>query len=542
MQAATQTWNPVAGETSKWYVRCMPCLTDLAFLLPMFLLFVNLSGTRLLFGDGDTGWHIRTGEWILQHRTIPNQDFFSFTKFHQTWRPWEWGWDLLFGVIHKFWGLEGVAFVNVIILGVVSVLLYKLVLRASGNEIVVFLVTALAGCGSSLHWLARPHLLSWIFFLLFLHLIRDLQEDRRPDRQRRAHYLLPAVMVVWVNVHPSFFVGVLLLLLAGLEDALQELMARRSWRTAYERCFPLLLSATTCTLASLLNPYSWHLHWNIFQTLTSGLVTNIQEYQSVNFRYTPTGFFECMLLLAAASVFWSLQAKKISLVISVIFWVHAALLAGRNIPLFLMVAAPLVACMFEDVLSRLKTSPGIGAVCATISEICEEIRPWEKLKRLHAVSALATVVLAALFASGASGFEGRFDPDRFPATAIPTVEASSARRIFASDYWGGYLIYRLYPSKRVFIDGRADVFGRELSNTAVGILEAHHDWSQQLNHFAVDMVIIKPDVPLATVLKTSPGWRMLFDDGKAIVFQAKLPAMQTSDRRPDRRSPLSGAR
>jgi hypothetical protein len=55
------------------------------------------------------------------------------------------------------------------------------------------------------------------------------------------------------------------------------------------------------------------------------------------------------------------------------------------------------------------------------------------------------------------------------------------------------------------------------------------------------MVLIKPDAPLATVLKTSPGWRMLFDDGKAIVFQAKLPAMQTSDRRPDRRPPLSGA-
>jgi uncharacterized membrane protein len=537
MQAATQTWNPTIGATNKWYMRWMPCLTDLAFLLPVFLLFGRLSGTKLLFGDSDTGWHIRTGEWILDHRAVPTEDFFSFTKPHQAWFAWEWGWDLLFASIHKFWGLGGVAFVNVIVLGAVSVLLYKLVLRASGNEIVGFFVTALAICGSSLHWLARPHLLSWVFFLLFLHLIRDLQESRGG----RSLYLLPAVTVAWVNIHPSFFLGILLLLLAALGDTLEELMAGRRWQAAYERCFPLLLSAATCAFASLLNPYAWHLHWKIFQSLTSGLMNNIQEYQSVNFRYTPAGFFECMLLLAAASVFWNLQAKRIGPAISVIFWTHAALLAGRNVPLFLMVAAPVVACMLRDVLSHLSTSRGFGAVCATISEICEELRPWERLRRFHAVSALAVLLLAALFASGASGFESQFDPDRFPATAIPIVEASSARRIFASDQWGGYLIYRLYPSKQVFIDGRADVFGRELSNTGIGILNARFDWSQQLDHFAVDMVLIKPDAPLATVLKTSPGWRMLFDDGKAIVFQAKLPTMQTSDRRPDRRPPLSGA-
>ncbi len=531
MQAVTQTWNPAVSATSKWYVRWMPCLTDLAFLLPALLLFGRLSGTKLLFGDSDTGWHLRTGEWILSHRAVPTEDFFSFAKPHQAWFAWEWAWDLLFAFIHKFSGLGGVAFVNVIVLGVVSVLLYKLALRASGNEILGLFVTVLAICGSSLHWLARPHLLSWIFFLLFLHLIRDLQAGRR-----RALYLLPAVTVAWANIHPSFFLGILLLLLAALEDALEELLARHTWRAVYERCFPILLGAAACALGSLLNPYSWRLHWKIFQSLTSGLMNNIQEYQSVNFRYAPAGFFECMLLLAAASVFWSLQSKRIRPAISVIFWAHAALLAGRNVPLFLMVAAPAVACMLQDVLARLRPFPRIGAVCTTISEICGEIRPWEKLRRLHAVSALAVLILAALFASGASGFEGQFDPDRFPITAIPVVEGSGATRIFASDQWGGYLIYRLYPSKQVFIDGRADVFGRDLSNTSLGILNASYDWSWQLDHFAVDMVVIKPDAPLATVLKTSPGWRMLFDDGRAIVFQTKLSAMQRLDRRLERRS------
>jgi hypothetical protein len=126
--------------------------------------------------------------------------------------------------------------------------------------------------------------------------------------------------------------------------------------------------------------------------------------------------------------------------------------------------------------------------------------------------------LAGLFASGAEGFEGQFNPDFFPAKAMPVVKASSARRIFASDQWGGYLIYRLYPSKQVFIDGRADLFGRELSTTGLAIQNAGYEWSSQLDHFAVDMVIVKPDAPLATVLKTSPGWRTLFDDDRPALF------------------------
>jgi hypothetical protein len=255
-------------------------------------------------------------------------------------------------------------------------------------------------------------------------------------------------------------------------------------------------------------------------------MNNMQEYQSVNFHCTPTGFFECMLLLAAGSVFWSLQTKKISPVISVVVWAHAALLAGRNIPLFLMIAAPLVACMLQDVLSRLRSLSGIGAVCTTISEICEEIQPWERPRRLHAASAFGILALAGLFASSASGFAGQFNTDTFPAGAIPSITASSARRIFASDQWSGYLTYRLYPSKRVFVDSRVDVFGVDLPQISLGIQNARYDWSYQLDHFAVDMVVVKPDAPLATELKTSPGWEMLFDDGKAIVFQAKLSRMQ----------------
>jgi len=533
MQATVQTWNPAIESTGKWYARCMPSLTDLVFLLPAFFLFGKLSGTKVLFTDGDTGWHIRTGEWILSHRAIPTQDLFSFTRSGHPWFAWEWGWDLLFGAIHKLWGLEGVAFVNVLILGFFAVLLYKLALRVSKNELASFFVTTIAICASSVHWLARPHLLSWVLFISFLHLIRDLQEGRR-----RPLYLMPAIAAIWANVHPSFFLSILLLLLTASEEALQSFIDGGNWAAIYKKCHPFLWAMGTCSLATLLNPYSWHLHAHILAVFNSGIVNGIQEYQTLNFRNPPGGFFECMLLLAAAAVFWCLQTRTADSTISVLLWAHLALLSVRNVPLFVIVATPVVAKILSHLTAN--TISRLQPVYEIVCQISQDIRFFERRRHIHALSTAGVLILAGLFGFGESGFEGKFNPYLFPAPAIPVVAASSARRIFAIDQWGGYLIYRLYPAKKVFIDGRADIFGTELMRAAIGIQNARYDWKRQLDRFAVDMVIVKPDAPLASALKVSSDWTVLFDDGKAIVFQAKLSRMQKPDLRTDRRSWQSG--
>src|SRR5579875_1779406 len=136
MQAsAAQTWNIPHTATVRWYVQLLPSLTDLAFLLPAFLLFRILSGARILFSDGDTGWHIRTGDWILAHGAVPRMDLFSFTKPHQAWFAWEWGSDVLFALIHRMAGLTGLAFGAVVLLGAVSALLFRLIRRYSDNDI-----------------------------------------------------------------------------------------------------------------------------------------------------------------------------------------------------------------------------------------------------------------------------------------------------------------------------------------------------------------------------------------------------------------------
>ena len=517
MQAGATTWNSTECPAAPWYARLMPCLTDIAFLLPAGILFSKLSGTKTLFADGDTGWHIRTGEWILKHHTIPTHDIFSFTKAGQPWFAWEWGWDILFALIHKFGGLAGVGFVSVLLLGVISVLLYKLVANACGNYVLAFFVTAFGLCAATIHWLARPHLFTWLFLLCFLHLLGDFEQRA----SWRPMVLLPSIMLLWVNIHGAFFVGIALVVATGVGKCLELAVVKgQVWRVVWLECKPFLVCATLCFAATFVNPYTWHLHKHIMEYLGDAkLLDNIQEYQSISFHCGPAIFFEVILLVGATAAFWRLHNGKITPALLFLLWAHLALLSARNIPLFVMVVAPTVAAFLQNALKRLSSLHLVGEVISTISEICEEIKPMERLPRVHVLSGAAVFLLALCFASRVKGFEPQFNVETFPAQIIDLVGNSRAKRIFTYDQWGDYLIYRLYPSKPVFMDGRSDFYGDEFVTATQHILGAQYDWKKQLQHFGIDMVLVRPDAPLATVLKTSPGWITLFDDGKVLAFE-----------------------
>ena len=519
MHSAT-TIDGIRTSSTPWALRLMPCLTDIAFLLPAGLLFCKLGGTKTLFADGDTGWHIRTGEWILQHGRVPTQDLFSYTKPGQAWFAWEWAWDVLFAFIHQVWGLAGVGFITVLLLGAISVLLYRLVVNACGNEVLSFFVTTFALCGSSIHWLARPHLFSWLFLLGFLHLLTPLQAG-----SKFALIAMPAMMVLWVNLHGAFMIGIALLLTIALGESLESLLCdRQDLRQAYQRSRRLLQAAALCIAATFVNPYTWHLHRHVFDFLSDKkLLDNIQEYQSISFHCPPAMFFEFMLLLAAGAAFWFMQAGRITPALLSLMWTHLALLSARNIPLFMIVVAPLAARWLQDVLIRMQVMRVVGPVFATICEICEELKPMERAPRAYLLSGLATLFMAALFATGAQGFEAQFNPESFPIQVIPLVERSAAQRIFTYDQWADYLIYRLYPKKPVFMDGRSDFFGTPIVTATQHILAAQYDWKIQLQRFGVDMVLVRPDAPISEVLKMSRDWTMKFDDGKVLVFEAVHP-------------------
>src|SRR5579872_155412 len=97
----TQAQAPTKGL---WARMLLPSLPDFFFLALLLWLFAA-GGANGLLGDGDTGWHIRTGDYILAHHAVPHKDIFSFTKAGQPWYAWEWLSDVIFSTLHGVWGL-----------------------------------------------------------------------------------------------------------------------------------------------------------------------------------------------------------------------------------------------------------------------------------------------------------------------------------------------------------------------------------------------------------------------------------------------------
>jgi len=517
--ALVQPWHDSRpAETNRWYVRLLPSLTDFAFILPLFLLFGMLRGASQLLSDGDTGWHIRTGDWILQHGRIPTVDFFSFTMPGRRWYAWEWGWDFLFGFVHHWTGLAGVVFLNVVLLCLSAALVFRLIRRYSENDILAFAFTMLAVCGSMIHWLARPHLITWVFALLFSHLILSVEQGNR-----RMLWYAPPLMLVWTNLHGGFFTGIMLLLASALGDALQVTFgnAKPSARS-YRRAFEYLACALGCALVTLINPYGWHLHQHLIGYLRdSTMLNSITEFQTISFHNPGSIFFECMLLIGVTAAFWCFSNQLVGLGLTTLLWAHAALFSSRNIPIFMLLSAAPAALLAQELLTRLGHSALFSGLVRDVKDIVLEFKPFERASRSYLVSGVGLLFVGISLAAGKGAFHSEFNPKSFPAPVMTAVHNAHFHRLFTSDQWADYLIYSYYPSQSAFFDGRSDFYGDGMIGKYQHIMSAQYDCEELLKKFSIDGVLVKTDQPLATVLKRSQDWKLLFDNGSAIIFQSR---------------------
>ena len=515
-------------------LRLLPSFTDFAFLMPIVFLFGRMGGLRDLLGDCDTGWHIRTGEWIVANHRVPAGDIFSYSKTGDPWFAWEWLSDVVFAWLNGHGGLRAVVLFAILLLSVTFALLFRL-LRTRSNPFVAIAVTMLAAAGSSIHWLARPHLFTLLFLVLFYAALEQVREGH--TRMGRVPYLviLPIATVLWTNLHGGFFVGIIMIAAYGAGELLTVLFcgagnAQGARLVAWRKASLYFLSAFACLAASLINPYTWHLHAHMAMYLRDPFNSqHIYEFLSPSFHHPSAIFFEAMLVLAAVAACRSLSKGRFTEALFLLVWAHGALLAARNIPIFLIVAALPAAAAIQEGLERLPEWDVAGwlrALVQRFNRLAAETAGTDSIGRWHLVSAMGLVLVAAVICAPhpPRNFRAEFDPKTYPAGALATLRSDPKARIFTQDEWGDYLIWRLYPSQKVFVDGRSDFYGDDFEQKYIDILNVSDGWDKTLAQFGVDTILMPPKTPLAGALRESSRWRMVYDDGIAVVF---LHARQT---------------
>jgi hypothetical protein len=525
------------GQRSQVPVKWLPSLTDFAFLMPIIFLFGRMEGAKTLLSDCDTGWHIRTGEWIIANGWVPMHDIFSFSKPGSPWFAWEWLSDVLFARLNAMGGLQAVVMFTVLMLSVTFGTLFLLV-RRKANPIVAIAVTVLAAAGSSIHWLARPHLFTLLFLVLFYAALEQVKEGRTHLMGVPILGALPVATILWTNLHGGFFVGTLMILAYGGGEILQLLFSPKTEnRTpAWLKARGYFLCGLACLAASLINPYTYHLHVHMAQYLRDPWNSeHIMEFFSPSFHHPTAIYFEAMLVMSVAAAIWNLRQGRFTEALLVFVWAHGGLLAARNIPIFMIAAAPPVAAAIQQCLLRvpdLNVAAWFRAAAEKFNRLAVETEETDSIGRLHLVSILGLLLVAALVYAPRppKKFRAEFDPKSYPAAALATLRSDPDGRVFTNDEWGDYLIYRLYPDHKVFVDGRSDFYGDDFEAKYVDVLNVKYGWEKTLSGFGVDTILLPPSAPLSGALKESSRWRVVYDDGIALVFRSgsRTAGMQLS--------------
>jgi hypothetical protein len=478
----------------RWLV---PSLPDVFFVALLLATVAHPQGLRSLLSDGDTGWHIRTGELILQTGRVPVADPFSFSRPNQSWFAWEWLADVVFAQTWRWRGLAGVAALAGVALALAATATLGRILRRGCGLWIGLAATMAAVSASSIHYLARPHVFSILFYTLALWI---LAEDR--DRRGRLVWLLVPLTALWVNLHAGFVAWLatlgLLVLFCG---------AQRHW-SGMRRYGTL---AALCSLASLLNPYGWQLHLHIVRYLNSSwIVDHVQEFQSPLIRSESMIVFALLLLATVALV---PQTDRFEAVL-VLVWGFLALRSARHVPFFAIAAAPVLASAVARYWARLAASADGSSPVRIFWELAQEFGRHPRVSAWLPLS--AAVVMAAVPAAG-------FPEKIFPVQAVERnlqqlTSAADMPRILTSDQWADYLIFRLYPHQRVFFDGRSDFYGPAIGSDYRKLLSGESPWRELLDRYQFDLALLPHDWAMSTLLEREPGWRMVYRDSVAVLF------------------------
>jgi len=511
----------LAGLPSQALVGAVPqlLLPNLAAMLAVvtlaYCLFVS-GGTEQLFRDSDSGWHIRTGEWILAHRALPSSDLYSFSKAGQAWFLWEWGSDVLMGLAHRLDGLRGVAALFGLVIFACTWLCVRLQLAVGGDFFLSALLTAPIVTTASLHWLARPHVFSWVFLLITVW----YAEQGRP---RWRHLLLIfAFTALWANIHASFFLAPAIALVYAASHAIRPLLWQLDAVKERANARWYLLAALAGFAGSFVNPYGWRLHAHIFAYLRAeDLTARVAEFQSFNFH--TKGAVQIMLVvgLGAAGAIVALMQKKVAhfLLASAFLW--EGLRSARMLPVVALAILPLANGALSEALRGVESlRPPLQRAlhCAfryssRLRRIDQGIHGWG-----FAACAMLLLLLALKVPALAAGIG--FPSSRFPVQAATAVERLPANaHIVAPDSYGGYLIYRFDGARKVYFDGRSDFYGVPFMKQYLTLTSVQPGWRDVMRSYGFTHALLPRNSALKAALDDA-GWVTLYSDEVATLQEA----------------------
>lgn len=477
-----------AGTAPAW--RCtMPCVLGVCVFAGLLLL-----GNRLL-ADPDTYWQIRIGQQIIETRSLPRTDVFSFTMQGQPWISTQWLAQVLYAAAFARAGWAGpVVLTAGSIAAAFAILAWFVRRRLDTAPALVLLMAALAI--ASPHFLVRPHALAMPVMVAWIAgLVAAADRNAAPS-----YWLLPLI-VLWANLHGSFILGLALIGPIALDVVLKTEAPMRL--AMLMRWFMFGLAALG---ASCVTPYGIEAFLAARNILNLGAALPlITEWRPADF--SRFGAFEACLLLGMAAVLFkglTLSPMRILLVLGLL---HMALAGVRNITVLALLLPIVIAAPLAKQIGRAKEAPKASGLCAVLVTVA-----------MIAVAVMSSFVMKT----------NRYAPTSHLAPALAALKANRASRVLNDYDFGGYLIWAGIP---VAIDGRTELYGErfmvELDNAMT--LKSPDALFNLLASQRIGATLLRRQTPAAQLLDHVDGWRKVFADGDVVAHVRDPSARHTAE-------------
>jgi len=511
--------------------------------------------------DNDLFWHLATGRYMWTTGRIPYADPFSWTAPGRAWIAHEWLTEALLYPLYTRGGYPALMLVFAAVIAAAFALSYATARLLSATRPIGVGVVVVAAVASTHTWGVRPQMLSLLLTALTAWILTRARVSGRP----RLLWALPPLLTLWVNLHGGFIFGLVIIGVAALARTCEGIFtlpsplptsldaprARDIWRA-------FALSLAAC----LLNPNGLKGLIYPFTYLGDNASTRyIAEWVSPDFHQGQYQSFEALLLALVAGVALSPRRPRLAEVLLALLFTHLALVSVRNINLFSIVIAPLIAIYlsyaWRELRGRGARGEGRGARgegrgarggrrqvgderreaplpidTRVATNACLDDCPVPLATRhsslvTRPVAALnltlAAVLVVAVLVSSAPNLTARHNTaiqaGRFPAGTVSYLRTHRlAGPLFNSYDWGGYLIWTLYPRVRVYVDGRPDMYGDRFIDDFVHTWQAQPGWRATLRRQGVRLVLVEPSSGLGRALAGAPGWRVVSRDKVSVLY------------------------
>ncbi len=476
--------------------------------------------------DGDIFWHLAAGREIVKNGAVPLVDPFAFTINNCRWIDLHWLYQVFMYALHSFTGTKGLLLANSILFGGAAAIAFTIVKGRGGAWILVPLwIAALY----EVRYLVphRPIVFTLVFMAIFFVCLERFNQS---GRFRFLWALIP-VQIAWVNCQGLFLLGPAIFAAYFFGETVSWVINRvtggffhYSPRLSAKTVRMVALSGCALFAAGIVNPYGIHA-FELAARLFTRTDPSFDNLYSVNiventplFRLIGTG--QAQYVYGVAAITWIAlmliavrpRAVRCSYCFVSLAMLVLAVRAQRNIVLYYFALLPFISWMAAEIMAW--SASGRGT----------RVKPF-------AIAAAGICTLLSVFEIGSHAVVlynaqsvGDIAPFSFPAASVEYLRTHTVKgNIFNADRYGGYLLWKLFPDRKVFVDTRYSIRPPEFFAGYLAILDTPALFEQVCEKFSIRTAILPMALTdryytLARALLAKPEWRLVHADGAEALF------------------------